>query len=465
MTASRATRLTMEQWPPSPATQQLVSTRQSWPRPQVSLLLATLVMPWVFSFGSLAISPYRLVLLALAPFCLAQWVTGKAGRIRMVDILLLLFCLWSTIALGAVHGAGQAFESGGMLFIETFGGYLVARCYVRTVEDFRAAAKFLLLLVALLLPLAVAEAVTGQRLTLQLFRTLAPTIVDGMSEPRWGLTRVQGPFEHPILFGVFCGAPLGVVFLVFGQELSFVTRWAMAALIVLTAMLSLSSGPIVAVLMQLALLVWNGLLRGVAARWLILWVLAILAYAILELASDQTMPQILTRFAFDPWTAFYRLLIFDYGWQSVMSHPVFGTGFDDWLHPAWMTSSIDMFWLVPAIRYGLPAGVLCLAAFLAAYVGVGLKGGLDTATQNCRVAYVITLTGFFTVGWAVHFWNATYVLFVFMLGSGIWILDAPKAETGVAAARKLERRVAERVRPAPPVRSSRRPIRRHAQER
>jgi hypothetical protein len=106
-----------------------------------------------------------------------------------------------------------------------------------------------------------------------------------------------------------------------------------------------------------------------------------------------------------------------------------------------------------------------MAAFLAAYVGVGLKGGLDSATQNCRIAYVITLTGFFTVGWAVHFWNATYVLFVFMLGSGIWILDAPRAATRVGTARKIDRRIVERVRPAPPVRSFRRPLQRHTHER
>ena len=34
------------------------------------------------------------------------------------------------------------------------------------------------------------------------------------------------------------------------------------------------------------------------------------------------------------------------------------------------------------------------------------------------------MTAFFMVGWTVHFWGATYVLFLFLLGSGVWILDA-----------------------------------------
>ncbi len=35
------------------------------------------------------------------------------------------------------------------------------------------------------------------------------------------------------------------------------------------------------------------------------------------------------------------------------------------------------------------------------------------------------MTSFFVVGWAVHFWNGTYVLFLFLMGSGASILDLP----------------------------------------
>ena len=442
-----------------------VTGRRRWPPLQVSLLLVSLVMPWVFSIGDLAVSPYRLVLLALMLPCLVQWLSGKAGSVRAADILLLLFCIWCSIALGVVHGADQGLKSGGMLFIETFGAYLVARCYIRSIEDFQATAKLLLILVALLLPLALAEAVTGQRWTLHLFRTLGPTIVDGGTEPRWGLTRVQGPFEHPILFGVFCGAPLALVYLAYGQELGLLRRWAMTALIVLTAMLSLSTGPILAVAVQLCLLAWDGMLRKFVVRWRVLWGLVIISYLALELPSSQTVPQMLTRFAFDPWTAFYRILIFNYGWSSVMANPLFGTGFNDWLHPAWMTSSIDMFWLVPAIRHGLPGGALCLAAFFAAFVGVGLQGGLDAKRLNCRTAYLVVMTGFFVAGWTVHFWNATYVLFMFLLGSGLWLYDAPRTSADAAEAPQgARRREMQRSRAHANQRPARPALRRHARE-
>lgn len=404
-----------------------VKTRR-WPPPQVGTLLVAMILPWAFSIGSLALSAYRVVLLALIVPTAVYWLAGRAGKIRAVDILLCLFCIWSTVAVAVVHGADQALQPSGILIIETLGPYLVARCFIRSAEDFRAMVRLLAVLVVAMLPLALAEAVTGQRLILHLFRMLLPTIADGSAAPRWGLTRVQGPFEHPILFGVFCGSATAMTYLVLGQGVGLFRRWAMTAAVVATGLLSLSSGPIVAILAQLGLLAWNDVLGRVKARWRILWVLAIAVYVVLDIASNQPVFQLLTRYAFDPWTAYYRLLIFQFGWASVMAHPLFGTGFNEWLHPAWMTSSIDMFWIVPAVRYGLPAALLFMLAFLLAVAGVAFRSGRTPEASLCCTAYLITMTGFFLVGWTVHFWMATYVLFMFLLGSGMWLLEpAPAA--------------------------------------
>lgn len=397
---------------------------RTWPALPVTVFLVSLVTPLVLSVGSLAVSSYRLVLLALAVPCLISWMSGKAGPIRAVDILLGLFCLWCAIAITVVHGPEAAIEPAGMLTIETFIAYLMARCYVRSREDMIAVARVLFILIAVLFPLAIWETVTGQKATLQLVRMVMPTIADSYTDPRWGLSRVQGPFEHPILFGVFCGAAAALTYLVLGQQLGRSQRYAATAIVAMTSMLSLSSGPLLALVAQLALLAWNGLLGPIAARWRILWVAGALVYAVVELITDQSVAQIVTRYAFDPWTAFYRLLIFEHGWASIMAHPLFGTGFNEWVRPSWMSASIDMFWLVPGVRHGLPAAILILLAFFTAAASVGFKSYQDQRLVMCRTAYLITLTGFFLAGWAVHFWMATYVLFMFLLGSGMWLLDA-----------------------------------------
>lgn len=424
-----------------PLGQKVLRVRSGWPAAPVIMLLVALVLPVAFSIGPMALSPYRFVLLVLAVPTLGNWLAGKAGPIRTADILLLLFCLWCAVALLAVHGPEQALEAGGMLFVETFVAYLIARCHIRTSDDFRATAKVISILMLVLLPLALFEAVTGQKLTLQLFRVLGPTIQEVANEPRWGLTRAQGPFEHPILFGVFCGGSIALLHLASEGKASFLQRWTMTGLGCLTVFLSLSSGPIAAVVLQLGLIAWNTIFRAVPSRWRILWTIGAVVYVVAEMATVATVPQILTRFAFDQWTAFYRLLIVDYGWASVMAHPLFGTGFDDWLHPAWMSSSIDMFWMVSAIRHGLPAATLLLLAFFSAVIGVGLRSISDRTLYACRAGYLISMAGFFAVGWTVHFWNATHVLFFFLLGAGIWILDAPDEPDKV---RTLDRSVQPR---------------------
>lgn len=418
-----------------------------WPAAPVTLLLVSLVVPVVLWIGPLAVSPYRLVLLALLVPCLSRWTSGQSGPIRAVDILVGLFCLWSALAIAVVHGPTAAIEPGGILFLETFVAYLVARCYIRTRDDMVATARLLFILVSTLLPLALWEAFTRQNLALQIFSAVMPTIADGNDGTRWGLSRVQGPFEHPILFGVFCGGITAITYLVLGQEAGG-RRFAMAGAVMLTAMLSMSSGPWVAVLAQVALLAWNGFLGPVAARWRILWVIGAIAYLGLELASDQSVAMILTRYAFDPWTAFYRLLIFEYGWASVVAHPLFGTGFGEWLRPSWMAPSIDMFWLVPAIRHGLPAAILILLAFFTAAATVGFRPHQDKRLVACRTGYLITMAGFFLVGWTVHFWTATYVLFTFLLGSGMWLLDAQSDATAPVPTPTGRRARSRRSRPA-----------------
>src|SRR5690606_11972317 len=121
---------------------------------------------------------------------------------------------------------------------------------------------------------------------------------------------------------------------------------------------------------------------------------------------------------------FFRLLIWDFGTQSVMNHPWLGVGYGEWDRPAWMPSSIDMFWLYNAIIYGLPAGLLMLGAFLSALISVGRRRGLDPQLYAYRQGFLTVMIGLFLVGWTVHFWNATYVLFMFPLGSGMWLADA-----------------------------------------
>jgi hypothetical protein len=99
-----------------------------------------------------------------------------------------------------------------------------------------------------------------------------------------------------------------------------------------------------------------------------------------------------------------------------------------------MGASIDNFWLCLAVQHGLPAPFLMLLAFFSIFSAVGFRKGLDAKLIEYRMGFLTTMTAFFLVAWAVHFWDAAYVLFLFLMGSGVWMLDVrPKERAALQA--------------------------------
>lgn len=391
----------------------------------VALFLISLFIPWLWTIGPVVISPYRLVLIITVLPCLAIWIRGKAGGIFFADIMILFFSFWCVVSLAAVHDIDTAVQSGGIIFIETVGAYMLGRCFIRSAEQFYGAVRLLFWTVAMLLPFALVEAILNWNVALSLFSNFFPTHVLAYNVPRWGMRRVQTVFEHPILFGASCGAILALVHLVLGYDRPPLRRWSGSAVVLVTALLSLSAGPMTALFAQSGLMGWNWLLGRYERRWMILWGLILAIYVLISIASNQTVPEFyLTHFSFDQGSAFYRILIWNFGSASALNHPFFGVGFNRWDRPDWMPGSIDMFWLYYAVLFGIPAGLLMMLSFLSMVATVSFKTGLDTRLLQYRTAYLTVMTGYFLVGWTVHFWNATYVLFLFLLGSGSWLLDA-----------------------------------------
>lgn len=393
----------------------------------VVLLLVTWLIPLAVFFGPVRLTPYRIALLVLFIPCLTWLLQGRAGRMRLPDILLVLFATWTMISLVAIHGI-EGIQAGGIQVLETLTPYFLARCCIRNADDFYAFARVLTWIVAALLPLALYEATSGHNLYLEIASHIGPSIGVTDKDPRWGLRRVQLFFEHPILMGVCLGSVFALTNMVVGRKLSFTRRWLASGIVFVTAALSLSSGPLSGLMMQLALMTWNRALGWLRARWMLLLSLIALFVVAVDLFAKRPLPNILLSFAFDPDSAFFRIVIWTYGTQSVANHPLFGVGMGPWDHPSWMAPSIDMFWLYNAITYGLPGGLLMLAFFVAACATVGVTRNLTPLHYDYRAAYLMAMASFFLTGWMVHFWNGTYVFFLLMVGAGIWVRDVPEAQ-------------------------------------
>lgn len=339
-----------------------------------------------------------------------------------------------------MHGTDAALQPAGTTIIETAGAYLFGRCFIRNADQFKAMSRLLFWIIVLIFPFAVIETATNTNVSMDFFSKFFPTHVVAENIPRWGLRRVQSVFEHPILFGVSCGAILALVHIVVCEDRATAQRWRATSIVFVTAALSLSSGPMTALFVQIFILIWDQILKNNPMRWRLLWALLLVMYVVISLGSNQSVPEfLLTHFTFDQASAYYRILIWHFGAGSALNHPYFGVGFNRWDRPDWMPGSIDMFWLYHAILFGIPAGVLMISVFFLTVLPIGFKCGLEPRHVAFRTAYLAVMSGYFLVGWTVHFWNATYVLFLFLLGSGSWLLDVGKQEHKSLPARRAHR--------------------------
>jgi hypothetical protein len=397
----------------------------------VFLFLVGLVVPWVIYLGPLRMSVYRLVLSIMILPCLAMWVAGKAGRIRTADVTLLLFPIWCALGLVRIHGMDSAAQTSGIMLIECVGPYLLARCYVRDADDFYNVVQLLFRIVILLMPFAIFEFVTGQNISRELFAAILPTRTEAMP-PRLGWTRVQSVFDHPILFGLCTGGVLSLVHLVLGYQKDVFQRSLRIGVVATTSLMSLSSGPLTGLATQAFLLSWNGVSGAIKVKWKILLALLVSMYLVVELAANRSALEVFfSYFLLDPVSYFYRTWIFDYAMTSVLSHPLYGVGMGEWQRPEWMGDSIDNFWLYTAVHHGLPSVLLLLLTCFSIFLSLGFKKGLDAKLIEYRTGFLITLIAYCLVGCTVAFWDVAYVLFLFLMGSGVWMLDVTSKERAV----------------------------------
>jgi hypothetical protein len=197
-----------------------------------------------------------------------------------------------------------------------------------------------------------------------------------------------------------------------------------AAVLGASAIASVSAGAIAAMVTQTIILSWHWTTAKFRHRWLMLFICFVIFYIIIDVFSNRTPFHVIVSYlTFSENTGYSRIMIAEWGFAEVYRHPVFGIGLNDWVRPEWKSSSFDNFWLLIAVKSGLPAFI-----FLAAAVWLLMyrAGRADLSTQeeaDCRTGYLVSMFGWIIAGCTVHFWNASYCLLMFMLGSGFWITE------------------------------------------
>lgn len=393
------------------------------------------------SVGTMRLSAYRIVLLLAIVPMLVTLATGRRGHATIWDGLVMAHAAWAMLALIVWGGLRQGIESGGIYVVEFVGAWLVGRLYIRSYDDFAAMARAFVWVVVGLLVFTVPEALTSVHVLYDTIASLTGGAPAHYIDQRMGLERTFGPFDHPILYGVFSASAFSLAYFMMAErKLTHAKGMALTFGTAVATFLSGSSGPYVVLIMQIFVSGWQRALGEVQGRWAALFTLFALTYLSIDFFSNRTPFHVfITYFTFSATSSYNRILIFEYGTAEVARHPIFGIGLADWERPVWMSDSMDNFWLVIAVRYGLPALGLLLALLLGLIWKVGQRQGLPENWRRARHAWAFTLFGIAVAAATVHLWNALFVLFIFLIGAGVWLIDAPvtrrfnRSRSGLAA--------------------------------
>ena len=217
-------------------------------------------------------------------------------------------------------------------------------------------------------------------------------------------------------------ATFAAAYYVLNRERLNAKALALLGMIAGSTFLSLSAGPFVGLACQAGILAWDKITRGISLRWTALITMIAMVFFAVSLGSNRSPIKVFISYlTFSAQSSYNRILIFEYGSAEVMRNPFLGIGFGDWIRPPWMSDSMDNFWLVTAVRYGLPALVMLVAAIVALAVRQARATAGNRDLNRHRMAWLAIIIGFSVSGVTVHFFNALFAYFFFLIGTGSWI--------------------------------------------
>lgn len=397
----------------------------------VALYLAMIALPIHFNLGPLFMTGTRAVLLVTTIPLAIRLFSGQLGRVLPTDVLLLVYLLWALVSL-SVNSPSQTVSIGGSYILEVYGSYLLARNYIRTPEQFRAMCRGLFAVLIFTLPFAVYETQTGQA-PIPSFINKLPVVYSWgdfynfLAGRRLGLERSQVIFSHPIHYGLFCASLISFALVAYKDLISSTRRYILALLVALGVICSVSSGAILPMVLQIGLMLWAWALGRVRSRWIILIGIIAVCYVVVDMLSNRTPITVFLSYAtLSADTAYARIYIFEWGMNNVWKNPILGIGMNDWERPYWKSASMDNFWLLTTVRYGIPGFLLLASAYLwPVWVAMRRDFGDGGRVWQFRRAWVFMQVGMILTLCTVDVWSTALSFTFFLLGGGIWLVSAP----------------------------------------
>jgi len=365
----------------------------------ITLLVFSFLISSQFSIVILGLrfSVYRIVLL----FVFLPVAKIFFSRINRLPVDNFVFAVAGLMFVSMIvnHGSDELAFAGSQV-LETIVPYLMGRVYIQNKENLIALAEVHFKLILLLLIPVIYELFTGYNLYIN---TFGGEVLRNEQSIRFGLYRAEASFDHAILLGIFAAAGFALT------SISKKNGIAKYLVILVVTFTTISSAAYLMLAIQIVML---KIKRLAHARLSSFAFVLIGAYIFVNIFSNRTPMEVLSSYlTMDPATAYYRILINSYAMDAVMQNPYFGIGLHNWPRPDWMPPSIDDFWLVIAVQYGLIT-FTCLMVV----VYLSLKSTYVNYGTSESVGIRVLLISIIVAGFTVHMWNASYVFFWLIIG-------------------------------------------------
>lgn len=368
--------------------------------------------------GDSVIPPYRFFLLASVFYIVASRIRRR-WQFVLPDALMVVVAVWIWIAFYLNSAFEDFFTASVAQTSDIVLSYFFGRSVFRSLRDLRL---FLVLMAPAFVVTGVIitiESVTKTHIIQPLARSLLGTAGGyALVEYRLGLLRAAGPFPHPILAGIFFAALLPLYWF------SGLRGWPRAVGIgaALASFFTVSSSALLALTSGAALIFYNWLTERIAnITWRLFFILFGIFIFLAELGTKSGTFNLLVRFAsLNSDSAYYRTLIWRFGKKNVEAHPWFGIGYRDWERPIWMGKSVDHYWLLQAIQFGIVPPLMYALVLLLALIALSRRGASANLADGRTlrgVAIAMVILAFSVVSVAV--WLSAQVWFHMLMGIGV----------------------------------------------
>ena len=403
--------------------------RSALPVTLATILLYLLLIPQQFNLtlAGIYLSPYRIFLLGASLYLMAS-ALRQSVRLVLPDVLVFGAVAWIWLASYiSSNSVETAIIIGGSHSVDIGLGYFLMRIAIQSPSDLR---RFLILIapgIILLGAIIVTESVSRTLILQPLASSITGMPMPIRYEVRLGLVRAPASFPHPILAGIFIASFLPI------YVLSGIRGWPKILSVVATlgGVFTMSSAAMLGVVVGGALTIYDWMSERITnLSWRIFLLFSAILYGVVELTTNTGFYGLLIRYAsLNTTSAYNRVLIWQYGTENIAKYPWFGIGYSDWVRPDWMNSgSFDHFWLIMALRFGIPETFMLLGATLIAIAMIAMRSRrMPTHDARLLRGVAISLAVFALGVNSVSLWMAALTWFFMLLGLTVSLGTIPES--------------------------------------